>query len=166
MWGSNMRQTERGNVENNLYYGFSGKEWARQSNRLVWIIPADSGAKVLSLIVWCLVLGWLGKSMNVTAPERRWLGCELCIGWLAQKRCAHRWVVYYLWELANSGTHSPSRVRKAPDVKASEIQKIKGKVDTLAISVMDRNPGFCEMAQSSTFLQYFMLFFFLIFLEK
>lgn len=125
MWGSNMRQTERGNVENNLYYGFSGKEWARQSNRLVWILPADSGAKVLSLIVWCLVLGWLGKSMNVTAPERRWLGCELCIGWLAQKRCAHRWVVYYLWELANSGMHSPSRVRKAPDVKASEIQKIK-----------------------------------------
>lgn len=70
-WGKNM----------GLYRIFNGKEWGEQAKSSLglaaWIISMGSGAQGLSLVVWCLVLGWLGQvdsSPECDNPWRRRLG--------------------------------------------------------------------------------------------
>lgn len=50
-----------GEADKSLYYGFHGKDWARQgtqvSDWLVWIISAGSESRGLSLVAWSLALG-------------------------------------------------------------------------------------------------------------
>lgn len=56
--------------------------------------------------------------------DRPWRRCEVWAqsDWFVYERPAGKWgVLYQLWELWEDG---PSKVNKAPDVKASEIQKI------------------------------------------
>lgn len=165
-WGTHGEVAEgrgEGKMWKIIFIMVSGKEWARQRNRASLNNFSRLWGKSVIFDCLCLILE-LEKmeKHDCDSPRKKVVGIW-ALHWLTCIRCAHRWVVH-LWELDNYERHSSSRVRKASDVKSSEIQKIKGKVDTVAISVMDRKSGFCEMAQSSTFPQYFM--FFLIFLEK
>lgn len=63
--GSVWRQRERGKWERNFFVVSMGRNREGRVSRfgiwVVWIISAASAVNGLSLVVWCMALGWLGQ---------------------------------------------------------------------------------------------------------